>query len=153
MRPSTRRISQNSSTSLSNEELKDLLDKAKRLASEKDGAALLKKVLKDFVRQKKTRNTVTPRHTHRLLARTAREVKDRDGYQCSYLGPNGVRCNQTAHLQIDHVRPYALGGSSRDLENLRLLCRAHNLAKARLDFPHWERPRKAPAAPGVIAKR
>ncbi|MBI1859611.1 MAG: HNH endonuclease [Deltaproteobacteria bacterium] len=119
------------------EELKELLDHAKRLASEKDGAVLLKKVLKDFVRQKKTRNTVTPRHTHRVLARTAREVRDRDAYQCSYVGPNGVRCNQTAHLQIDHIRPYALGGSSRDLANLRLLCRAHNLAKARLDFPQW----------------
>ncbi|MBI1862179.1 MAG: HNH endonuclease [Deltaproteobacteria bacterium] len=126
------------------EELKELLEQAKRLASEKDGAVLLKRVLKSFVRQKKTRNTVTPRHTHRVLAHTAKEVKDRDGYQCSYVGPNGVRCNQTAHLQIDHIRPYALGGSSRDLENLRLLCRAHNLAKACLDFPRWERPQITP---------
>ncbi|MBI1860408.1 MAG: HNH endonuclease [Deltaproteobacteria bacterium] len=135
------------------EELRALLEQAKRLASENDGAALLKKVLKDFVRQKKARNTVTPRHTHRVLARTAREVKDRDGYRCSYVGQNGGRCNQTAHLHIDHIKPYAMGGSSRDLANLRLLCRAHNLAKARLDFPDWERPRKSPRAPAVIAKR
>ncbi|MBI3295074.1 MAG: HNH endonuclease, partial [Deltaproteobacteria bacterium] len=108
---------------------------------------------KDFVRQKKTRNTVTPRHTYRVQARTAREVKDRDGYQCSYMGQSGVRCNQTAHLQIDHVRPYALGGSSRDLENLRLLCRAHNLAKARLDFPNWDpaSPLATPGKPGLCS--
>ncbi|MBI1860980.1 MAG: HNH endonuclease [Deltaproteobacteria bacterium] len=135
------------------EELKELLEKAKRLASEKDGAALLKRVLKSFVRQKKTRNTFTPRQTHRVQARTAKEVKDRDGYRCGYVGPNGVRCSQAAHLQIDHIRPYALGGSSRDLANLRLLCRAHNLYKARQDFPHWQKPFTLPRAPDVIAQR
>ncbi|MBI1861063.1 MAG: HNH endonuclease [Deltaproteobacteria bacterium] len=129
------------------EELRELLEQARKLASEKDGAALLKKVLKSFVRQKKARNTVTPRHTHYVQARTAREVKERDGYRCGYVGPSGVRCNQTAHLQIDHVRPYAMGGSSRDLDNLRVLCRAHNLAKARLDFPR-RNPVSPPAAPG-----
>jgi len=36
-------------------------------------------------------------------------------------------------LEIDHVRPYAKGGSSGE-ENLRVLCRGHNLLAARREF-------------------
>ncbi|MBI1859855.1 MAG: HNH endonuclease [Deltaproteobacteria bacterium] len=62
--------------------------------------------------------------------------------------------SRSPHLQIDHVRPYAMGGSSRDLTNLRLLCRAHNLAKARLDFPNWHpaSPLATPGKPGLCNK-
>jgi hypothetical protein len=46
-----------------------------------------------------------------------------------------VRCSQTAHLEIDPIRPYALGGSSRERENLRCLCKVHNLYLAGRSFP------------------
>ncbi len=35
------------------------------------------------------------------------------------------RCTATQHLEVDHIDPWAYGGDT-SLENLRLLCRAHN---------------------------
>lgn len=55
----------------------------------------------------------------------------RDGGRCTFIGPTGQRCAATTWLEIDHVRPYCLGGSSEDASNLRLLCRAHNQLEAR----------------------
>ncbi|MBI4403766.1 MAG: HNH endonuclease [Deltaproteobacteria bacterium] len=96
---------------------------------------LLKKVLRSYVREKKTRVSTPKRHTRYVPTRLARDVKQRDEFRCTYVGPNGVRCNQKAHLEIDHVRPWAKGGSSHDIDNLRCLCRMHNLFVAKKDFP------------------
>lgn len=41
----------------------------------------------------------------------------------------GSRCNSTYALEIDHVKPIALGGTN-ELSNLRLLCRNHNTQAA-----------------------
>ena len=50
----------------------------------------------------------------------------RDGGRCVYIdSKSGVRCNSTLRIEIDHIRPVALGGDN-SAENLRLLCRAHN---------------------------
>jgi hypothetical protein len=54
-----------------------------------------------------------------------RAVRERDGEQCTYVGANGERCPATTWLEIEHRDPYALGGA-HTLENLCLLCRAHN---------------------------
>ena len=45
--------------------------------------------------------------------------------RCSFVGANGRRCSATHGLHIDHIKPYALGGSHSP-ENLRLMCPAHN---------------------------
>lgn len=52
------------------------------------------------------------------LAETRREVYRRDGGKCR-------NCASTYALEIDHIHPQALGGSST-LENMRLLCRPCN---------------------------
>lgn len=45
---------------------------------------------------------------------------------CEYRNPKtGHRCSSVYQLQIDHVKPWSLGGSD-DLTNLRVLCRTHN---------------------------
>lgn len=116
------------------EELKILIERAQQIASEKNLNLLLKKVLKTFVREKSPRRTQSL-HTRRVSKSTATKVKAHSGYQCEYRSPNGTRCSQTAHLEIDHIRPYALGGSSKDLANLRVLCKVHNLYFARKYFP------------------
>ena len=48
-------------------------------------------------------------------------VMERDGYKCVY-------CGSTKNLQIDHVIPVASGGTN-DVENLRVLCKKHNIRR------------------------
>ena len=66
-------------------------------------------------------------------AEVARAVFQRDGKQCSYVSPDGRRCNARRCLELDHIAPYAVGGQCT-IENLRLRCRAHNQRYARQYF-------------------
>jgi len=54
-----------------------------------------------------------------------RQVFERDGAQCSFIGEHGERCVCRGALELDHVKPWALGGPGT-AHNLRVLCRAHN---------------------------
>ena len=54
-----------------------------------------------------------------------RAVERRDGGQCTFVSDDGVRCTAKHYLEIDHVLPFAWGGT-HDEDNLRLLCQAHN---------------------------
>jgi 5-methylcytosine-specific restriction endonuclease McrA len=62
------------------------------------------------------------RHIPRAVRR---EVVQRDGWQCSYVSPAGRRCESRWQLEFDHVHEFARGGRST-VDNVRLLCRAHN---------------------------
>ena len=117
------------------EELESLLEKAGMQLSERQPATILKAALRELTRAKRTRHSEVKKHTRYVQTKTKNEIKERDNHQCSFKSQSGIRCNQTAYLQVDHVRPYALGGSSQDKDNLRTLCRAHNLLKAKVDFP------------------
>jgi 5-methylcytosine-specific restriction endonuclease McrA len=72
-----------------------------------------------------------------------REVWKRDGARCAWVGPDGRRCDGRWKLELDHIRPVALGGPST-VENLRLACRAHNLFHAEKTFgrEHMDRFRR-----------
>ena len=48
---------------------------------------------------------------------------------CQYQSPDGYRCGSQFQVQIDHVTPVVWGGKA-SFENLRLLCRTHNLLAA-----------------------
>lgn len=74
------------------------------------------------------------RPSRRISAPLRDAVWQRDDGRCTFMGPDGTRCPATTRLEIDHVRPYALGGSSDDAANLRLMCRAHNQLLARRMF-------------------
>jgi hypothetical protein len=66
----------------------------------------------------------------RHIPASARDaVFKRDKGRCTYVGSNGIRCGATHHLQIDHIIPYARGGTG-SLTNLRLLCERHNKHEA-----------------------
>ncbi len=55
-----------------------------------------------------------------------REVWRRDGGCCSYVDPHsGRRCGSRFLLELDHIVPFALGGSAEP-RNLRLHCAAHH---------------------------
>ncbi len=62
-----------------------------------------------------------------------RAVWKRDGGRCAWVGPDGCGCNSRWKLELDHIRPVALGGLST-IDNLRLACRAHNLLHAENTF-------------------
>ncbi len=76
-------------------------------------------------------------------------VMVRDDLQCAFVSPDGVRCTETRFLTIDHVHPYALGGTSTDQSNLRNMCNAHNGYLGRLVFgPRPKVPRQATGQDG-----
>ncbi len=61
-----------------------------------------------------------------IPAAVKRQVWERDGGCCSYVDRrSGRRCGSRHVVQMDHVLPFALGGSA-DPGNLRLLCAAHH---------------------------
>ncbi len=69
------------------------------------------------------------KHTRYIPKSIRREVWRRDGGNCGYQSPSGRRCGSTAFLEIDHLIPWSLGGSSQDIQNLALRCRGHNQFK------------------------
>jgi hypothetical protein len=63
--------------------------------------------------------------TRHIPAAMEREVYERDGARCTYVDERGNRCPETCGLEIDHVKGFARTREHR-LEDMRLLCRAHN---------------------------
>ena len=59
----------------------------------------------------------------------SKKVKDsvflRADERCEFKSEEGRRCSEKRFLEIDHIRPHALGGSN-SIDNLRLYCKTHN---------------------------
>ena len=51
-------------------------------------------------------------------------ILERDGYRCTHPG-----CGATHQIEVDHIQPQNFGGTN-DPENLRALCKTHNLMHA-----------------------
>ena len=87
----------------------------------------------------KTAAKTAPASRH-IPAQVRDEVFCRDGASCSYISPDGVRCGSTHNLQLDHIVPFAVGGSSR-ADNLRCCCSLHNrhLAKRYFGEDHMQK--------------
>ena len=60
-------------------------------------------------------------------------VYQRDGGVCTFIREDGQRCGCRHALQYDHIVAIADGGAST-VENLRLLCPAHNQLEAERRF-------------------
>ena len=82
-----------------------------------------------------------------------RAVWQRDDSQCTFADGEGRRCAERRFLAIEHRTPFALGGPPT-LDNLCLLCSAHNLESARQVFgePHMETKIRARTPPARVAK-
>jgi hypothetical protein len=64
-----------------------------------------------------------------------REVWRRDGGRCTFVGPDGHRCDSRWQLQFDHIDAVALaGGKTPTAADLRLRCRPHNIFEAERVF-------------------
>ncbi len=56
---------------------------------------------------------------------TKDKVLVRDGFRCTFVSQDGVKCNATKGLHLNHITPRGLGGSN-SFQNLRVLCGTHN---------------------------
>jgi hypothetical protein len=74
-----------------------------------------------------------PRKRRHVRHEVRREVVKRDAARCCHVGPDGRRCEARAFLQLHHEKPWALGGPD-SVDNLRLLCGAHNRLIAQLEL-------------------
>jgi hypothetical protein len=68
-----------------------------------------------------------------LPAEVRRQVWERDGAQCAFVGPDGHRCTERGCLEFHHVIPKAAGGPAT-VSNISMRCRAHNYYEAVRDF-------------------
>ena len=75
----------------------------------------------------------SPANAHYLPAAVRREVYQREGGSCAYVGEENRRCCSTLRLEYQHIIPVACGGPSTP-ENVTLFCRSHNLLQAKKDF-------------------
>jgi hypothetical protein len=82
---------------------------------------------------RKPRQKLSGATTRSSPARTRSAVHKRDGGACTALNPDGARCNSRKNIEFDHIVPVARDGTST-VDNLRLLCRAHNQAAAEQVF-------------------
>jgi 5-methylcytosine-specific restriction endonuclease McrA len=83
---------------------------------------------------KKSVNRGHKTETNRHIPAAMRDkIHARDNGRCSYISPDGVKCDSSYNLQIDHIVPYAKGGD-HCLSNLRLLCGKHNRLEAEKNF-------------------
>jgi hypothetical protein len=62
-----------------------------------------------------------------------RAVWTRDGGQCTFTNEDGRRCLQRSGLEYDHIVPHSRGGSAT-IDNIRLLCWAHNQLEAERSY-------------------
>src|SRR6185503_11306750 len=70
-----------------------------------------------------------------IPAAVRRAVFERDGGRCHYRDDAGRRCPERHRLEYHHVHPFAMGGG-HTADNVRLICRTHNLYLAENDYGH-----------------
>jgi 5-methylcytosine-specific restriction endonuclease McrA len=77
-----------------------------------------------------SRGSANPRH---IPASVKRAVSERDQRRCTFVSESGKRCDERGVLEYDHAEPVACGGTAT-VDNVRLLCRAHNQHAAERAF-------------------
>jgi 5-methylcytosine-specific restriction endonuclease McrA len=75
----------------------------------------------------------SPANAKYIPAAVRREVYQREGGSCAYVGEEDRQCCSTLRLEYQHIVPVACGGPSTP-KNITLFCRAHNLLQAEKDF-------------------
>jgi hypothetical protein len=99
------------------------------------------------------RKPAKPRPRTRHIPMAVRDqVMLRDMQRCTFRSRSGRKCDSTHKLQIDHIRPFALGGT-HDPTNLRVLCAAHNRHVARKVVDELSLRKTRCASPGAGSGR
>lgn len=117
-----------------------LYNEAKALVGHVPANEVFKRALKGFIEKKteapKRRVAESQgRSLSRYISKADRfEVRKRDGGRCTYIAPDGKRCSERHGLEFDHIMPFGKGGDN-SVQNIRLLCRAHNQLHAENCYP------------------
>ncbi|MPY86910.1 MAG: hypothetical protein GEU99_03215 [Luteitalea sp.] len=125
------------------------LTKAKRGAAERPAASAGAPVRDEAARTPSNACAPSLRSRHIPVA-VQRAVWQRDGGQCTFVSQSGRRCAARGFLEFHHTVPFAVGGEA-SVENLRLLCRAHNAHQAKRDFGLGDTPRVRETPPAYGA--
>jgi hypothetical protein len=87
-----------------------------------------------------TDNSRERAHSSRHIPRhVKRAVWKRDGGQCAFVAPTGLRCAERMFLDFHHVQPHARQGPAT-VANISLRCRRHNQYEAELIFGPYDAP-------------
>lgn len=91
-----------------------------------------------FPKTKVPRRTVedtgtSPMSSRYLPAAVKRAVCARDGNRCTFVDEHGRRCTERHRLEFHHDDPFGKGGA-HSVDNVRMLCRTHNLYLAERDY-------------------
>jgi hypothetical protein len=78
----------------------------------------------------RSRGSASPRC---IPADVKRAVAERDQGKCAFVSESGKRCGSRSMLEFDHIEPVGRGGTAT-VDNVRLLCRAHNQHEAERAF-------------------
>ena len=107
------------------------------------GTHFLNELVDHYLKSKAPKNRTKPSEPRqpkpsspkaRHIPRATRDqVMLRDHERCQFVGTDGHRCDSRHNLQIDHIQPWATGGT-HDPTNLRVLCAAHNRHRAERRF-------------------
>jgi 5-methylcytosine-specific restriction endonuclease McrA len=81
----------------------------------------------------RNKSTKVPRASRYIPREMRAAIWQRDNARCSFGKPDGTICGGDHFLEIDHRWPFSLGGR-HTIENLRLLCKTHNLLAAESFF-------------------
>jgi hypothetical protein len=145
-------------TSLSVEKF-EAFEQARAIVSRKHPGASVEDVFNEMVefflkhKSPKQRKPAKPKpRTRHIPVATRDQVMLRDKQRCTFRSRSGRKCNSTHNLQIDHIKPFALGGT-HDPRNLRVLCAAHNRHVARRIFDELSLRKSRCASPGAGTKR
>ena len=132
------------------------IEQAKQLVSHAvpgvDLAALMERAIDALIEKeirrkrgadkKRKRRPQKPGSRH-VAVEVADAVWQRDGSQCTFVDGADRRCSERRFLTLEHEHPHARNGPST-VENLSLLCAAHNAQSARKVFgeEHIEKKRR-----------
>jgi hypothetical protein len=97
-----------------------------------------------------TRPSPSSRH---IPAAVRRAVWERDDGRCRYVDEQGRRCKERDQLEFHHRHPFGLGGE-HSVQNIRLMCCAHNAYLAERDYgsktmARHRRPRQRASPPAA----
>jgi len=126
-------------------ETAELLNRAEEILSNacSGKGEVLKRILHEFVARKdplkqksvaQSAAATAPAGRQNLKVSIKRIIFQRDQAKCQHRDPKtGNICGSRSYLNIDHIIPVAKGGSNHP-DNLRVLCRAHNVLAAEVIF-------------------